>query len=101
MALGHAAAEFVDQLPRGYAGRGELDPRGPHPPRDREGTQPLAPVAALAGKPLRALLYDVANPVEGLDIVAQGRAPEEPYLRREGRSLPRQPTFTLDAFEHR
>ena len=101
MSLGHAAAEFVDQLARGDAGRGELDPRVAHPSRHREGAQPLAPVAALAGEPLGALLDDVADPVEGLDIVAQGRPAEEPDLRREGRPLPRQAALALDAFEHR
>src|SRR5262249_47232411 len=101
MALGHAAAEFVDELAYGDAGRGELDPGVAHPPRDRERAQPFAPVAALAREPFCALLDDVAHPVEGLDIVAQSRAAKEPDLRRERRALSRQPALALDAFEHR
>ena len=80
---------------------GELDPRIAHPAGHREGAQPFAPVAALAGEPLRPFLDDVAHPVEGLDIVAQRRPAKEPDLRREGRPLPRQPALALDAFEHR
>src|SRR6266566_100861 len=101
MSLDHAAAEFVDQLTRGDPGWGELDPRITHPPGNREGAQPLAPVAALARKPLGTLLDDVAHPIEGLDVVAQGRSSEEPDLRRKGWSLPRQTALALDAFEHR
>ena len=71
------------------------------PARDREAARPLAAVAALAGEPLGPLLDDVAHPVEGLDVVEQGRPAEEPDLRREGRLLPRQPALALDAFEHR
>src|SRR5215469_13977658 len=101
VALGHAAAEFVDQLPRGDAGRRELDTRIPHSSRHREGAQTFAPVAALASEPLRPLLDDVAHPEERLDIVAQGRSAEEPDLRRERRTLARQAAFALNAFEHR
>ena len=62
---------------------------------------PLRPLRPLAGEPFGALLDDVAHPVEGLDVVAQGRAAKEPDLGRKGWPLPRQPTLALDAFEHR
>src|SRR5437879_4298416 len=90
MAIGHAAAELVDQLACRDAGWGELDPGIAHPAGDGEGAQSLAPVAALAGKPLGPLLDEIAHPVERLDIVAQGRPAKEPDLCREGRPLPRQ-----------
>src|SRR5689334_3242336 len=101
MSLGYAAAVLLNQLARSDPGRGELDPRIAHPPGYREGTQPFAPVAALAGEPLRPLLDDVAHPVEGLDVVAEGRAAEQSNLRGEGRPLPWQTALALDAFEHR
>src|SRR5436190_2080792 len=101
MSLGHAAAEFFDQLARSDPGRGELDPGIAHPAGYRERTQPLAPIAALAGEPLRPFLDDVAHPVERLDVVAEGRAAEQANLGGEGRPLPRQASLALDAFEHR
>src|SRR5260370_10979177 len=101
MPVGHATAKFVDQLARGDPGRGDLHSRIAHPSRYRERPQPLAPVAALASEPIHALLDDVAHPVEGLDVIAQGRPAEEPDLRREGRPLPWQTPPALDAFQHR
>src|SRR3984893_18536536 len=101
MAVRHAAAEFIDQLPRGHPGWGELDPGIMHPSRYREGPQPIAPVAALAGEPVRAFLDDVAHPEERLDVVAQGRPPEQSDLGRERRPLPRESALAFDALEHR
>src|SRR5262249_21026602 len=72
-----------------------------HPSRDREGPQSIAPVAALAGEPLRAFLDDVAHPEERLDIVAQGRTPEQSDLGRKRRSLSRESALPFDALEHR
>src|SRR5438105_11235458 len=101
MSLGYAAAVLLNQLARSDPGRGELDPRIAHPPGYREGTQAFAPVAALAGEPLWPPLDDVAHPVEGLDVVAEGRPAEQSNLGGEGRPLPRQTALALDAFEHR
>ena len=96
MALRHAAAIFVDQLAHGDAGRRELDARLLDAARDREAARPLAAAAALAREPVRALLDDVAHPVERLDVVDEGRPAEEPDLRRDraacgaaGRACPR------------
>src|ERR1700731_3663715 len=96
MAIRHAAAVLLDQLTRGDPGRRQLDPRITHPSRDREGPQPLAPVAALAGEPLRAFLDDVADPEERLDVVAQGRPPEQSDLGRKRRPLPREAALGSD-----
>ena len=83
VAFRHAAAEFVDQLARGDAGRRQLDAGILDPARDREAARPLAPAAALAGEPFRALLDDVAHPIQRLDIVDERRAAEQPDLRRD------------------
>src|SRR5207253_10297656 len=79
----------------------QLDPGLLDPPRDREGAQPLAAVAALAGEPLRPLFDDVAHPEQRLDIVDEGRPAEQPDLRWEGRLVARQAALALDAFQHR
>src|SRR5690606_34841884 len=65
--LGHAAAEILDQLARGGAGRRQLDAGVPDPARDRIAAQALAAALALVGEPLRPLLDDVADPEQGLD----------------------------------
>src|SRR5207237_224870 len=95
------AAIFLDQLARGDAGRRELDPGLLDPSRYREGAQPLAAVATLAGEPFRALLDDVAHPEQGLDIVYEGRPAEQPDLRRKRRLVARQAAPALDTFQHR
>ena len=101
MAVGHAAAELGDQLARRDPCRRELDARLLHPARDRIAAQALAAVAPLRGEPLRSLLDDVAHPVEGLDVVDQGRPAEQADLSGIGRPVPRQAALALDALEHR
>src|SRR5262249_58487520 len=91
VALLHPAAIFLDQLARGDAGgrqhhAGLLDPA-----RDRETAQPLALMPSVRGEPLRALLDDVAHPVERLDVLLEGRAAEQPDLRHVRRAMPGQP----------
>src|SRR6185437_10103698 len=97
----HAAAIFVDQLFYRDAGRRELDARILDPARDREATRALAATAALRTEPRRTLFNDVADPPQGLNIVAQRRPAEETNLRRIGRLVARQAALALDRFEHR
>ena len=102
VAVGHAAAEFVDQLARGDPGRGELDAGLAHPAGHREGAQPLAPVAALAGEPVRRPSRRCRAPSRASRhcCIRVGR-PKRPTCAGNGGSLPRQPALALDAFEHR
>ena len=69
----------VDQLARGDAGRCEFDAGLAHTTRDRIGAQ--APTATLD---------DLAYPVQGLDIVDQGRAAEQAALGWKRWLVPRQ-----------
>src|SRR5215469_14271787 len=101
MAVGHAAAIFVDQFPDRDAGRRELDPGVLDPARHAEGAAAGTAVASLLGEPFRALLDDVAPPIERFDVVDQGRPAEEADLRRKRRLVAWQPALALDAFEHR
>src|SRR6516225_10591756 len=101
MAFGHAAAILVDQLARGDAGRRELDPRVLDAPGHREGAAAIAAIATLPSEPLGALLDDVADPVEGLDVVDQSRPAKEPDLRWEGRLVARETALAFNALEHR
>ncbi len=101
VAFGHAAAVFLDQLADGDPRRRQLDPGLAHPARDGKGAQPLAPMAAVAGEPVGALLDDLAHPVEGLHVVRQRRQAEEPDLGREGRLVARQAALALDRLHHR
>src|SRR6185436_2317046 len=81
VAIRHAAAIFLDQFARRDAGRrqhhaGLLDAAG-----HRERTKALALASTIAGEPRRALLDDVSDPVERLDILFERRAAEQPDLR--------------------
>src|SRR3546814_4548442 len=60
--LGHPVAELLDQLLHRDAGRRQLHARRLNAAGDRIGAQALAAVAAVRGKPLGALLHDVAHP---------------------------------------
>src|SRR5262249_3041854 len=101
MAVGHAAAELVDELAHGDAGRRQLDARVLDPARDREAARPLAAAPSLPREPFRPLLDDVAHPEQRLDVVDERRPPEQPDLRGIGRLVARQAALTLDALEHR
>src|SRR3972149_1623849 len=83
------------------AGGPALPPRLLDAAGAREAAQALAAVAALAGEPFGAALDDVAHPIHGLDVVDQGRAPEQPDLRRIGRLVPGHAALALDALQHR
>src|SRR5580700_401683 len=67
----------------------------------REAAQAHASVASVALPPGRALLHDVAHPVERLDIVDERRLAEEPDLEWVGRLVARQAALAFDAFEER
>src|SRR6266566_391977 len=53
------------------------------------------------GEPLRALLDDVAHPVERLDVLLERRAAEQTDLRHVRRAMPGQAALALDRFDHR
>ena len=101
VAVGHAAAEFVDQFAHGEAGRRELDAGILDAAGDRIAAQAVAAVAAVALPPVRALLDDVAHPEQRLDIVDQRRQAEQPDLERIRRLVPRQAALAFDAFQQR
>src|SRR3546814_2612652 len=53
------------------------------------------------GKPLGALLHDVAHPEHGLDVLVQRRPPEQADLGDVGRAVARQAALALDGVQHR
>src|SRR6185503_14986971 len=101
MAILHAAAELIDQLAHGDAGRRQLDARVLHAARNREAAETLALVAALRRRPLRALLDDVADPEHRFDVLLERRTAEQADLRDIRRAMPRQPALALDRLDHR
>src|SRR5215213_564029 len=101
MALSHASAELVDQFAhRDTRGR-QLHAGIFYPSRYRVTAQTVAAIAAVALPPVRALLDDVADPPQRLDVVDQRRQPEQPDLEGIGRLVPRQAALALDAFQQR
>src|SRR5262249_23693054 len=97
----HAAAILIDQLARAHARRREHDARFLDPPRHREAAQALALAPPVRGKPLRALLHDVAHPVERLDVLLERRATEQADLGHVRRAMPGQAALALDRLDHR
>ena len=72
-----------------------------HAAGDREAAEALALAAALRGEPVRALLDDVADPVQRLDVLLERRAAEQADLRDVRRAMARQAALALDRFDHR
>ena len=98
----HAAAMGVDEFADGDSGRRRssrrVRGRGPKPTtragpclRSRRGRR----------TPRRRLRGFGRKPIERLDIVDEGRAPEEALLRGKGRAMAGKPAFSLQAFEER
>ena len=58
-------------------------------------------ILALIVEPVGAMVEDVADPVQRLDIVDQCRAPEDADLGNIGRAVARQAALALDGFDHR
>jgi hypothetical protein len=58
-------------------------------------------MTALRGSPLRALLDDVANPEQGLDVLLERRAAEQADLRHVRRAVSWQPALAFDRLDHR
>src|SRR4029079_479326 len=101
LALDHAATILVDQFACGDTGRSNHHTGLLHAAGDREAAEPLALAAALRGHPPGALLDDVAQPIERLDVLLQGRTAEQSDLRDVGRAMARQSALALDRFDHR
>src|SRR5439155_318446 len=57
------------------------------------------PLGADRAEPLPAALHDVRHARQGLHVVHDGRAAEEPYDRREGRLETRPPALSLERFD--
>src|SRR2546427_386733 len=55
----------------------------------------------MRGEPPRALLHDVAHPVERLDVLLEGGAAEQADLCDVRRAVPGEPALALDRFDHR
>ncbi len=72
-----------------------------HPARDRETAQSLAAIAAMGGKPLRALFQNLAHPVQGFHVVFERGMAEQPHLRDIRRAQPRHAALAFDGFDHR
>src|SRR6516164_11152608 len=101
MAVGHAAAEFVDQFAHGNASRRELDAWILHPARDRKAAEAFALMSALRGKPIDAALDNIAHPKQRLDILLKRRATEQTDLGDVRRAMTRQAALAFDRFDHR
>src|SRR6202012_1991379 len=90
LTLGHAPAEFLDQLACGDAGRRQHHTGLFHPARNRETAETLALMASLAGHPVRALLDKVADPEQRFDVLLQRRAAEQADMCDIRRAVARQ-----------
>ena len=97
----HAAAVLVDQLLHGDARRREVHAGLVDAARHRERAQPFAAVAAVRCEPLRALLDDLAHPVQRFHVVLERRPAEEAHLRDIRRAQPRHAALAFDRFDHR
>ena len=58
-------------------------------------------MAAVRSEPGAALLEQLANPVQRLEVVLQRRPPEQPHLRDVRRAKARQAALAFDRFDHR
>src|SRR5687767_447796 len=68
---------------------------------DRERAQSLPAMAAVARKPLRPFLENVADPVQRLHVVLERRPAEQAHLRHVGRAHSRLAPLALNRFDHR
>ena len=71
------------------------------PARHREAAQAVAVVATVAGEPVRASAVDLGYPVDGLDVVHQGRSIEQAALGDEGRSMAGLARLALEGLDQR
>src|SRR6185369_13280013 len=97
----HAAAELIDQLAHGDAGRSQLHAGILDAARDRVAAQADTVVAAVALPPVGAFLDDVAHPEQSLDIVDERRQAEQADLERIRRLVPRQAALAFKTLEQR
>ncbi len=97
----HAAAVFVDELTQRDARRSEVHARLLDAAADRERAQSLPAVAAVAGKPRRPFLENVAHPVQRLHVVLERGTAEQADLRHVRRAQARLAALALDRFDHR
>src|SRR5262245_43879307 len=70
-------------------------------PADRERSEAFSAVAAKAGKPVRALINNVAYPVQRLHVVLERRPVEQADLRHIRRTQTRLAALPLDRLDHR
>src|SRR4051812_35252581 len=67
----------------------------------RERSETLSSLPAMAGKPTRTALEDLAHPVQRFHVVFEGRPAEQAHLRDVGWAQPRLATLAFDRFNHR
>ena len=96
LAVGHPTCNLVDHLLEGHP-QGYLDHASvPQVPGKAQNGGAFAPVLAYTCEPLSALVHNLGNIGQGLDIVYVGWLPEQAYLRRKGRSETGHGPLTLD-----
>src|SRR6188472_4739584 len=83
------------------AGRSEVDAGLLDAAADRERAQSLSAVAAVAGKPRRPFLDNLAHPVQRLHVVLERGTAEQADLRHVRRAQARLAALALDGFDHR
>ena len=96
MPIQHATAIFFNEFFKGDTSGGKLDARLFHMTGDRKGAQSSSSIASMRFEPVSALLKDLSDPINGLDIVDQCWAAKDTILRNIGRSVPRKAAFALD-----
>src|SRR5260370_27424610 len=101
MPVRHAAAVFLDQLPRADARGGELHAGVLDAAGHRKAAQSLAVAPAIGGEPGGALFHDVADPEQRLDVLLQRWPSEQADLGDVGRTMARQAALALDRLDHR
>ena len=92
------AISSLTVMPAGREMHAGLASRGPTP---KTSAGPCGRCRPWRREPARALLEDLAHPVERFHVVLERRTAEEPDLRDVGRAQPRHAALAFDRFDHR
>ena len=98
MALHHPSAIFINKfLDAGTRGR-QFNAWFFDSTAHGIGSQSLAAICTVVGKPIGTFFDNVSDPIEGFDIVYKGGATKQAHLGWVWRFMPWHAAFALDAF---
>src|SRR5688572_6870766 len=97
----HAARELINELARAHPIGCQIDARLLHAPAHTEQAHALALTDAARRENFGTLLENLAQPINGFDVVHERRSSEHAPLRWEGRPQPRLASFAFDRLDER